>query len=68
MKALDSFLSALLDEDHITDVLVADKILFIQSESRPTKQQRAELEYFFDACLTVHFYWNILGYLFGTLF
>ena len=46
MKALDSFLSALLDEDHITDVLVADKILFIQSESRPTKQQRAELEYF----------------------
>ena len=51
MKALDSFLSALLDEDHITDVLVADKILFIQSESRPTKQQRAELEYFVNACL-----------------
>ena len=40
------FLLALLDEDHITDVFVADKILFIQSESRPTKQQRAELEYF----------------------
>ena len=60
MKALNSFLSALLDEDHITDVLVADKILFIQSESRPTKQQRVELEYFFNACLTVHFYWNTL--------
>ena len=58
MKALDFFLSALLDDDHITDVFVADKILFIQSESRPTKQQRAELEYFFNACLTVHFYWN----------
>ena len=53
MKATDSFLSALLDDDHLTDVFVADKILFIQSESRPTKQQRAELEYFFNASLTV---------------